>query len=112
MEYLYRFSDYRVSNGVDEYERSLGGGVKVRLDRFCITKKTPKGVWIDAWGEDKFVNLTAVKQYACVSVESAKQSYLARKKRQISILSSRLRLAESALSLAKLDCYITCFADS
>jgi hypothetical protein len=109
MEYLYRLRDQLFSNGADEYGESTGSHVQVLLDRFCIMKRTPKGAWIDAWGEKKFVNLTARKQYACETLDAAKQSYLARKKRQVRILSSRLSSAESAIRLIESDIYRDCF---
>ena len=112
MEYLYRFRDQLVSNGVGEYDGYTGSHVKVLLDRFCIMKRTPKGAWIDIWGEKRFVNLTARKQYACDSPEEARQSYLARKKRQVRILSSQLSSSKSAMALMESNTYTKCFFDN
>ena len=64
-----------------------------------ITKVTAAGIWIDYWTGPKFVLLTAHKKFACLSLEEAKKSFKARKKRQISILCNQLHRAEEALKM-------------
>jgi len=98
-EYLYRFEDKRYSVGIDEFENDLGCYTQVNLYRFKILKRTPKGAWIDLYGDKRFVNLERKKKYACSTVEDAKISFKARKIRQISIYRGKLEIAQKALSL-------------
>lgn len=87
---LYRYHE----SWVDSHQ------VGVYLGRFAILRTTKCGVWIDMLGAEKFVNLQARKQYACVTPEKALDSYIARKKRQISILKGQLDKAEKGLYIA------------
>lgn len=86
---LYRFHESRWS------ESSL---LLVR-DEFPVIKETKCGVWIDIYGQKRFVNLEAKKKYACRTEEEALESYRARKRRQIKILEHRLAEAKAALAL-------------
>jgi len=65
---------------------------------YRVSKRTRCGAWIDGGG--KFVNLQARKQWACNTVDEALASFIARKRRQVSILSAQLKAAEADLSLA------------
>ena len=89
---LYRYDDLWVS----------GGEVEVNLFTYRITKVTPHGVWIGSWADTcRFVRLAARKRYACPTKEEARQSFEARKMRQVKILRARLECAEIALGIAK-----------
>lgn len=105
-EYLYRYTDYLTSVGYDEVrDCSLGTKVSVHLSKHLIVKRTPKGAWInlDNLGgltPRRFVLLTALKQWACVSQEEALKSFKARKARQIKILENRLKDAREAVMIA------------
>lgn len=91
-EVWYRFEDYLV----DDYSWKC----RVVLRRFPVVKKTPCGVWLDLGLSCKrWVNQTAFKRFACPTIEEAKESFIARKKRAISIYRSRLRQAEAALQI-------------
>lgn len=75
-----------------------------------VISHTPKGVWVKEFpwwlGDDapkKFVNDSTVKRYAYPTVELAKAAYLARKKRQVSILSGQLQFAQELLAGARED---------
>lgn len=107
---LYRYYDVQYSAGCDEWGNNIGAGrVGVYLQEFEIVKETKCGVWIltGFWFGSpeetppkecqKFVNLTARKQFACRTIEDAKESFIARKKRQIKILSAQITRAEKAL---------------
>ncbi|WP_315740040.1 MULTISPECIES: hypothetical protein [unclassified Bradyrhizobium] len=61
-----------------------------------IISRTPKGAWISG----RFVLLTATKRWACPTEEEALESFIARKRKQISILSHKLHRAEQDLALA------------
>ena len=65
---------------------------------YRVSKRTRCGAWINDGG--KFVNLQARKQWACNTVDEALASFIARKRRQVSILSAQLKAAEAGLSLA------------
>jgi hypothetical protein len=79
----------------------------VLLEEHKIDRRTPCGVWIqDPWAYPvklRFVNLTKVKQYACETKDAAKVSFLARKKRQLAILRSRIAMIEGAVERIESD---------
>jgi hypothetical protein len=93
---LYRYEDYKESCGYDD-EWGCGYSIKVRLVRLYITKRTKKGVWIEG---RRFVLLSGRKRYAFPTQQEALDSFIARKKRQILLLTNQLRDAEIALSMA------------
>lgn len=63
-----------------------------RVDRW-----TPKG----AWAAGKFILLTAIKRWTCNTEEEAIASFVARKRKQIRILSTQLKRAEAELALVE-----------
>jgi hypothetical protein len=83
----YRYEDSRTTNGIHVY-----------LREFHVIKYTEKGAWIEQYGQERFVLKDARKRYACPSKEEALESFRARKKRQILILTSQLERAKLALS--------------
>jgi|GEM_PF-3014061 len=106
-EYLYRYVDVAYSLGCDEYDNPYPGyNLKVELKKFKIIKRTPKGAWLAFYDglflEDskKFVLLSARKKYACETKELALESFVARKRRQVRILGSCIKRAETALFIA------------
>lgn len=98
---FYRFEDYGVSVGSEEF--GFSSRRELSLREFQVIKETPKGAWIQMTfcGDKRFVRLDARKQYACPTIELARQSFIARKKRQIKILTKQLRNAEEALGFAE-----------
>jgi hypothetical protein len=103
---LYRIDGKCYAACLDEYENPMGiGSRELRVSKFDVVRATPTGVWIQPYSWDdsykKFVRLTASKKYACETIELAKESFIARKNRQIRILSARLRDARTFLELAK-----------
>jgi len=107
---LYRYYDVQYSAGCDEYDNDLGPGrVGINLIEFEVIRETRCGFWIatkycfNAPGEkiprncQKFVNMNANKKYACKTKEEAKESFIARKRRQIQILSCGIERAKKAL---------------
>jgi hypothetical protein len=103
-EFWYRVQETFYSGGVDEYDNPIGGGpVGVRLNKHRVLKTTPKGVWVsDYYGRKRFVLRGANKRYATPSPAEAWESFIARKRRQISILKAQARDAEFALRAAHL----------
>lgn len=85
-EYWYRY---------DEYETT--SGMRVLQHKYRVLKHTPCGVQLNTWGGPKFVLRDARKRWACPTDEEARESYMARKRRQISILESQLKRAKTGL---------------
>ncbi len=105
---LYRYYDVQFSAGCDESGNDLGPGrVGVYLQEFPVVKETKCGAWIltaycfgdvEVSVKDcKFVNLKANKKFACLTLEEAKESFIARKKRQVRLLKAQIIRAEKAL---------------
>jgi hypothetical protein len=82
----YRYEDTRTTNGIHVY-----------LREFNVVRYTPQGAWIEQYGHGRFVLRNSRKRYACPSKEEALESFRARKKRQIKILTSQLERAKLAL---------------
>ena len=102
--FLYRYEDQTYSLGVDQFDDPLPGyNLKLELRSFKVLRETPKGVWIEAYSVngERFVKLGTRKQYAHLTKEDAKTSYLFRKRKQIMILSGQLEKAERALQLGE-----------
>lgn len=77
------------------------GGLLTIALRVCpVTKETPKGVWIDYYGIQKWVSNHTRKRFAYPTESDARKAFIFRKKRQIVILSSRLSGAKKALAMA------------
>lgn len=104
IEKLYRIDSVCYAAPLDEFENPIGEGRKeLHIDSFDVIKRTPCGVWIrvNSWSDEKrFVNLKSRKKYACETIDDAKLSFIARKNRQIKILSARLRTAKIFLEQA------------
>jgi hypothetical protein len=99
-EKWYRYEDVRYASSLDEFDNPIGEGrLEVKLREFAVFKHTPKGVWIGWSGPEKFVLRESRKRYACPTIEEAKESFIARKKRQAGIYRARLRDAEKALAI-------------
>ena len=99
-EWAYRIESKFYAPSLDEFDNPTGSSQQVlEVKKFKITKVTAAGIWIDHWDRPKFVLLTAHKKFACLSLEDAKESFRARKKRQIRILSNQLHRAEYALKM-------------
>lgn len=101
-EWAYRIESKFYAPSLDEFDNPTGSSQQVlEVKKFKITKVTAAGIWIAYWTGPKFVLLTAHKKFACLSLEEAKESFRARKKRQISILSNQLHRAEYALKMVE-----------
>lgn len=103
-EYWYRITDYRTAGGVDEWGDIIpgSGSSHLRLEMYEVVKHTPKGVWIYlGWEGKRFVLRDARKRFACPTKEEALESFMARKRRQIRILTAQRKNAKEALRLAE-----------
>ncbi len=85
---------------VDEWENAYSGRPKAEWQQYEVIKTTPKGVWLKKgwWGQKRFVLRDAKKRFACPTKAEAKESFISRKKRQISILTTQLNSAKEALA--------------
>jgi len=97
-ETWYRFVDMRHAN-VDEWDNHTHTYTAVYLQRFKVIKHTPKGVWLQMFFQKRFVLNGARKKFACPTIEEAKESFRARKRAQIRILSSKIANAKEAMYL-------------
>lgn len=90
--HLYRFIDTATENGVNVYRQE-----------YRVVRETPCGVWIDdySFAKGRFVLLGTRKQFAHETPDEAAQSFLARKKRQVGILTHQLYRAKDALRMAE-----------
>lgn len=109
----YRYvDDLRI--GLDEYSPSE---MRVSELTYRVLSVTPKGVWVaddtrSTYGYvrscygfiqgKRFILKNATARYAYPTKEMALKSYIARKKRQISILSAQIKTAKDALAIANL----------
>lgn len=100
-EYWWRVEERVESRGYiaewGEYV-TTGSSVSATMIYIEVLRHTPKGVRLQ---DGTWVSKTAKKRFAYPTQEEAIQGYAARKNRQVSILKSKLRLAEDALRLAE-----------
>lgn len=109
--FWYRYEDIATADQLDdEWGTPLPGTghTSVYLTQYLVLKETRKGVWIRDSSHrngrknyQRFVLRGANKRYACPSLEEAKISFIARKRRQISINRARIRQAEAAIEIIK-----------
>lgn len=97
--YWYRYEDVAYSRGCDELDRPLGPAIiKVELRKFRVHHHTPKGVRLE---DGQFVSDSSRKRFAHATVDEAKESFIARKERQMQIHQARINRAIKALNLIK-----------
>jgi hypothetical protein len=71
---------------LNEWDLPIGEGRQEIVTEYLpILSYTASGAWIDVYGQRKFVNLRARKQYACGTDAEALASLRARKERHIEI---------------------------
>jgi hypothetical protein len=96
----YRLEDKRFAGIVNEDGDPGPSSLRVVTYEFTLVRRTPKGAWIrPVYGEPRFVRDAAKKRFACPSLEEAKASFRARKRRQIRILEARLRDARRSIDI-------------
>lgn len=104
-EVYYRYEQVRYASfdPFDEYGyHSSFGKTEIVRREYRVVKRTPKGAWIELYpGRNRFVKNEGVKKFAHPDEESARAGFLARKRRQIKILSGQLADAKIALETAK-----------
>ena len=78
--------------------RMSWGPPRVSVLGYKVVRRTPKGVWLDYYGTEKFVLRDAHKRWACPTKEEAMESFWARKRRQVKILRAQLQHIEAVLA--------------
>lgn len=97
-EFLYRYeADWTC--GADEWDEPLAARVRLGLRKFPITKETPKGCWINDWGDKHWVSNTSRKRFGHRTPEEALDAYQRRKQSYVNHQKARLRRAERELEL-------------
>lgn len=85
-------------SGVVWYRYTSRSGF-ISLDAYPVLRETAKGVWL--WDRDevrqRFVLREGKKQWACPTVNDALASFLARKRRQLSLLRSQYFLVSDVV---------------
>ncbi len=95
----YRFEDVVYAPMLSEYDEWVGPGrLVVVLRRYRVVKVTPCGVWLDI---GRFVKTAARKRFACPTEAEARESFLARKQRQLSILQAQASRVERAIAMVQ-----------
>ena len=109
-EMWYRFEDRRYSVTIDAELEIYGSRLDVELREYYVHHHTPKGVWLtlfrskglpfkDYWS--RFVLKSATRKFACPTIELAKESFIARKRKQSSIYRDRAAQADRAIDIVK-----------
>ena len=85
------------------YDRGLswGGRIKIDLSEYSVIKETPCGYWIPRYStsyyrddEKRWVSNCTRKRFAYPTKEEALKSFVARKNRQVKILTAQLDTAK------------------
>ena len=97
IEYLYRYEDilYAVLNDWEEVADSY---VKIEERKYRVVKETPCGYWI-SFEDRKWISKTSKKRFAYPTKKEARDSFKARKTRQIEILTKQIDRAKTALNI-------------
>jgi hypothetical protein len=107
-ELMYRYEDVMYAAAYDDTGRAPGT-LKVELRTYEVVRRTDKGCWIRGCflgangmyaitGSERFVLLTARKRFACPTLDEARASFIARKRRQAGIYKSRMERALTAIA--------------
>jgi hypothetical protein len=98
----YRLDDQHYAS-INEWGDVIPGGgyQEIILTKYKVTRTTPKGVWIAPadWVQPRFVLLEANKRYACSTLDAAKESFVARKRKQARIHQRRADDARAAIDM-------------
>ncbi len=99
-EYWYRYYDMQYAPSLDEWDNPVGvGQVRVLLAEYSVLSLTPCGAWLLVNGDRRWTKKDVIRHFACPTLEEAKESFVARKRKQISIYQARIVRAERAIKL-------------
>ena len=96
---FYRYEGVLTSSGVDQFDDPIGPGyMAVNCYRYDVIKVTPKGARISAFGLEgsKPIYDSTINKFAYPSKAEALLGFIARKRRQQSILNSQLAHSKEA----------------
>lgn len=101
--YWYRVTGVSYASMCDEFDNPTGPGRKeLHIQSYPVLRTTPKGVVIElSPDEPRLVLHQSRNQYASPTKEQALKNFIARKKRQIYILSGQLEAAKVFKTLAE-----------
>lgn len=106
-EYWYRVDHYHGASfdSDGDWQRSYD---TCKIQKFKVISHTPKGVWLDVYGEKKFVLGTSRKQYAVPTEELAYLDFLYRSNRYVNMMQARIKARQESMmdavgSLRRLD---------
>jgi hypothetical protein len=106
IDILYRYREVQMDEIHSDDVRAASKAMRLYLDSYPVLKHTRCGCWIAlGYGMKKFINLDARRKWAHESPEDAMKSFVARKKRQITILRHQLLKAEAAVFLKAEDAH-------
>lgn len=98
-EYWFRYEDVRYSVMNDDYGDSFSVHTKVELRKYPVIKHTATGAWIKGPTGKRFVKRECRKRFAAPTLALAKESFVARKKKQAAIYRARADNAERAIRM-------------
>lgn len=101
---LYRVEGRSYASFSDEYTNRLTSRESLELMEYLVVRETPKGFWIQRHPESRlrWLSKTAKRRFASQTVDGAHQDFVARKKRQQSILEARVRKVRTFIAMAEL----------
>lgn len=100
---FYRYVEQIVSNGVDEWDESLGSHMELYCYTYRVEKITPKGARIADWslGGDRPVMDSTINKFAYPTKAEALLGFISRKRRQQSIIMGQLARSKEAQNKAE-----------
>lgn len=93
---FYRFENHVVSAGVDEFDESLGSSMELYCVQYQVVKVTEKGARITDCAIERPVLDHYINKYAYPTKVEALLGFIARKRRQQSILNRQIANSQDA----------------
>ena len=98
MEVWYRMEGVQYAPPIDDFGNLSGPSrIDVVIHQYEVSHHTPCGVRLES---GKVVLHRHKKKFACATVEEAKQCFLAKKNRQIKILSAKVNAVKQMIDIA------------
>lgn len=98
---FYRFENHVVSAGVDEFDESLGSRMELYCIQYQVVKVTEKGARITDCEIERPVLDHYINKYAYPTKVEALLGFIARKRRQQSILNRQIKNSSDAEKIAQ-----------
>lgn len=98
----YRVESRKYAAPIDEFDNPCGlGRTVIIIFELQVVKITTKGVWVNNYGKRRFILTDAKKHYALPTKQLALESFIARKKRQCTILQGNINVATRQMRMAQ-----------